>query len=293
MPAMPSVGQGTVRLALAGFWVWLLLRWSNDWAGGLLVPQQEPFVSPEAVVNVGTGTVFAGVFEAFGFAIQHLPGLGGAMWLTLLLTVISIALGFLLAVPLSVARVYGRLTAYVSYGYTELLRGTPLLAQLFVLYYGLNLSASVPPLLDGVFPNRAVWVAIVGFTFNSAAYQAEYIRAAIESVDTGQLVAGRAVGLQKLAAIRLIVLPQALRYAIPGWSNELVYLVKYSSLAAFITVPELFDTANEIASNNFRFTAMFTLTALLYLGLVVSASELMGWVEKETAIPGVGGAEGR
>jgi len=88
----------------------------------------------------------------------------------------SLVLGFFIAVPLAVTRVYGRFSAWLSLAYTELLRGTPLLAQLFVLYYGLNLASYVPGSVSGVFARDVVWVAILGFTLNGAAYQAEYIR---------------------------------------------------------------------------------------------------------------------
>ena len=282
-------------LAGVAFWGWLVLRWINDRLGGLVVPAGQPFFSPEAVRALGNGVpVVAGVFDALAFAVRYLPAMADAVQLTLVLTAVSIFFGFFLAVPLAVARVYGNATSAISLLYTELLRGTPLLAQLFFLYYALNLSQSVPAPLSGVFTSNAVWVAILGFILNGAAYQAEYIRAAIQSVPTSQLTAGRAVGLSKLEGIRFVVLPQALRYAIPSWSNELVYLIKYSSLAAFIQVPELFKVAQGIASQNFRYTAIFTLVGLLYLGLVLSASALMGWVETRTAIPGVGGpGEGR
>lgn len=277
------------------FWGWLCLRWLNDWAGGLLVAPGEPFVPAATIEGVADGVpVVAGVFDSLGFAALYLPAMANAVKLTLVLTVVSIAVGFLIAVPLAVARVYGRLTAHLSLLYTELLRGTPLLAQLFFLYYALNLVRYVPEPLSGLFGPDAVWVAIVGFVLNGAAYQAEYLRAAIQSVPEKQLTAGRAVGLSKLEGIRFIVLPQGLRYAIPSWSNELIYLIKYSSLAAFIQVPELFKVVNGIASQNFRYTAMFSLAALFYLALVLTASRLMEWVERRTGIPGVGGAaEGR
>ncbi|MFC6726506.1 amino acid ABC transporter permease, partial [Halobium palmae] len=238
--------------------------------------------------------VLSGVFEAAAFAVEYLPALATGLWLTVVLTVVSTLLGLPIAVLLSVTRVYGTASKYLSLIYTELFRGTPLLAQLFVLYYGLDLSGAVPGPLQGVFANRAVWVAMLGFVLNSAAYQAEYIRSALISVDEGQLTAGRAIGLSKVRSIRYVVLPQGLRYAIPGWTNELVYLIKYSSLAAFITVPELFNRAQSIASENFRYTAVFVLTALLYLGLVLSATRLMSAVEDRVAIPGLGSdAEGR
>jgi len=122
--------------------------------------------------------------------------------------------------------VYGRFSAWLSLAYTELLRGTPLLAQLFVLYYGLNLASYVPGSVSGVFARDVVWVAILGFTLNGAAYQAEYIRGALESVEEGQITAGRAIGLSKVETIYYVVLPQGLRYAIPSWTNEFVYLIK-------------------------------------------------------------------
>jgi polar amino acid transport system permease protein len=289
-----SVGGLALLAAAVVFWGWILLRWVNDWTGGLFVPRGTPFVSPEVVRGLGTGLpALAGTFDTLAFSVSYLPRLSTGLWLTVVLTVVSIALGFPLAVALSVSRVYGRLTGYVSLVYTELFRGTPLLAQLFVLYYGLNLSAYVPQLVDGVFANTAVWVALVGFTLNSAAYQAEYIRSALGSVEDGQLTAARAVGMPKLAAIWHVVLPQGLRYAIPGWTNELIYLIKYSSLAAFITVPELFNRANAIASGNFRYLGVFSVTAVLYLGLVISASKLMNRVEDGVAIPGVGHSDER
>jgi polar amino acid transport system permease protein len=289
-----SFGGTLAVVAGVVFWGWVLLRWTNDWTGGQLVPPGTPFVAPAVVEStlLGVPLLSAGA-EIVSLSVSYLPRLSTGLWLTVVLTVVSILLGLPFAIALSVSRVYGNVTSYVSLAYTELFRGTPLLAQLFVLYYGLNLSAFVPGFAEGVFANRAVWVAIVGFTLNSAAYQAEYIRSALQSVEGGQLTAGRAIGLPRLAAIRYIVLPQGLRYAIPGWTNELIYLIKYSSLAAFITVPELFNRANAIASGNFRYLGVFTVTALFYLALVITASRLMNRVEERVAIPGIGHSDGR
>ena len=142
-------------------------------------------------------------------------------------------------------------------------------------------------------PRAAAVVAIVAFTINSSAYQAEYIRAALQSVDAGQLTAARSVGLSRLQGIRHVVLPQGLRYAIPGWTNEFVYLLKYSSLAAFITVPELFRRARNIGSDTFQFTDIYLIVGLLYLALVITTAMLMNRLERRVTIPGVGMAVGR
>ncbi|MFB6069101.1 MAG: amino acid ABC transporter permease [Halobacterium sp.] len=305
---MTRLSQRVVRDAvLAAFWTWFAVRLVNDWLGGVLVPQGEPFFPPDPVSSaaaslsevaaesgplLGWLSTVAQLLDSVAFAMTFLPALASGAWLTVVLTALGIVLGLFIAVPVAAARVYGRVTGWLALGFVELIRGTPLLAQLFVLYYALPLSrwfAALGFVGTGVVPAQAFWVAVVGFTINSAAYQAEYIRGAIESVDPGQLRAARAVGLSQLEGIRFVVLPQALRYAIPSWTNELVYLVKYSSLASFITVTELYRSARGVAFENFRFLDMFLLAAVVYVLLVVSATTTMEWVRRKVAIPGVGG----
>jgi polar amino acid transport system permease protein len=311
VPTGRSVGLAVGAL----FWTWLLVRWVTLWLG-----YEQPFLpsEPFATLAAGlhddarvidaTGGALAGAADVvaglwfwlsdlagfLAFSVQYLPALARGAWLTVVLTVAGILLGLVIAVPLSVARVYGgRLTRGLALAYVELVRGTPLLAQLFVLYFGLNLSQYFRGVAGGLLPGTAAWVAIVGFTINSAAYQAEYIRSALESVDAGQLAAARAIGLSRLDGIRYVVLPQGLRYAIPGWTNELVYLVKYSSLATFITATELFFQADRVAGDTFRYIDVYGLVALFYLALVLSATGIMGWVERRTAVPGLGVDSGR
>jgi len=298
----------------AGFWGWLVLRWVNDWflPPGVGTGRGQPFIavapiraaaaSMQATAAAGgpyavVAGWLAGLLSALAFVVPALPALAEGVWLTLVLTVASITLAFPIAVLLSTARVYGGAgVRWLALAYTELIRGTPLLAQLFVLFFGLGLTTyirAVPGVGTGFIPDQAIWVAVIGFTINSSAYQSEYLRSALQSVRPGQLTAARAIGLSQLGGLRYVVLPQSFRYAIPGWSNELVYLIKYSSLAAFITVPELFFRAQAIASTTFRYTAMFTLVALFYLAIVLSASHVMHWVERTTAIPGIGGSRVR
>ena len=285
----PSLGRILLVAAGVVFWGWLVVSWLNRWLGGVVVPVGAPLVSPGAVE--ATVAALPGLAAYAGdarFVVELTPELARGTWLTVVITAVSLVLGFFIAVPLAVARVYGRFSSWISLVYTELLRGTPLLAQLFVLHFGLNLGSYVPGALSGVFPRNVVWVAILGFTLNGAAYQAEYIRGALESVEEGQITAGRAIGLSKLETIYHVVLPQGLRYAIPSWTNEFVYLIKYSSLAAFITVPELYYRAGEVASATFRYTIIFLVTGATYLALVLTASKLMERVEDGVAIPGLG-----
>ena len=289
--AYAEASAGRVLLVAAGalFWGWLVVSWVNRWLGGPLVPVGDPLVAPSAVESAFAAVPgLAGLAADAAFVVELTPVLAQGTWLTVVITAVSLVCGFFIAVPLAVARVYGRFSAWLSLGYTELLRGTPLLAQLFVLYYGLNLASYVPAALSGVFARNVVWVAILGFTLNGAAYQAEYIRGAVESVDEGQITAGRAIGLSKLESIYYVVLPQALRYAIPSWTNEFVYLIKYSSLAGFITVPELYYRADQVATDTFRYTAIFLVLGVMYLCLVLTASKFMERVDDRVAIPGLG-----
>jgi polar amino acid transport system permease protein len=306
-------GRARLLAVLVPFWVWLLVRWVYDWvvvpgtnvsARESFFPSQQFLTAGEALRNAaspapldGALDWLAGGFDFLAFGVEALPQLAAGAWLTVVLTVVSILAGLVLAVPLSVARVYGnRATRWVSLSFTELIRGTPLLAQLFVLYFGLSLTQyvrEVPGVGTGWIPGTAVWVAFIGFTINSAAYQSEYIRSALLSVDAGQLTAARSIGLSKLGGIRHVVLPQGLRFAIPGWSNELVYLIKYSSLASFITVGELFFYARDIGGDTYRYVEIYSVAALFYLAMVLSASLVMGVVEERTSIPGLGSGRTR
>ncbi|WP_276258352.1 amino acid ABC transporter permease [Haloglomus litoreum] len=304
-----ELGRRPLFYAVLGpFWAWLVVRWVYDWVvvPGTNVTSRETFFPTQPFVTAGetlrqvaapapvAGVLdwLAGGLDFIAFGIEALPQLAAGAWVTIVLTVVPILAGLVLAVPLSVARVYGnRAVRYPSLAVTELIRGTPLLAQLFVLYFGLSLTKyvrEVPGVGVGVLPDTAVVVALLGFTINSAAYQSEYIRSALLSVDSGQLTAGRAIGLSKVQAIRHVVLPQGLRFAIPGWSNELIYLIKYSSLASFITVRELFFRAEAIGNETYLFVQIYTVAALFYIALVVSASAVMSYVEDRVAIPGLG-----
>ncbi|MDG5817890.1 amino acid ABC transporter permease [Natronococcus sp. A-GB7] len=307
---------GRVAMVVVGiaFWGWLVTRWLYDWTLGrweIGPGAGENFLSPaplEGVADALEGSVvalgpvripvdpLATLADGIALAIDIAPALATGAWYTIVLTTVAIVLGFFIAVPMAVLRVYGGPFRWLALAYTELIRGTPLLAQLFVLYYTPYLALwlnDAPVVGEGFVPDYAFWIAIIGFTINGSAYQAEYIRGALESVDEGQLTAARAIGLSKLEGIRHVVLPQTLRYAIPAWTNELVYLIKYSSLAGFITVPELYYRASRIASSTFEYTPIFTLLALVYLGIVLSATNLMTRVERRVAVPGIGQAEGR
>lgn len=216
-----------------------------------------------------------------------LPQLGRGFLLTVQLTAWCMALGAVGGVLLGLLRVYGggRFSPlyWLASGYVHLFRGTPLLVQLAIIYVGL-------PTVGIRF--SAFGAGLVAMTLNTAAYQAEYFRGAIQSVKAGQMLAARSLGLSRPQAIRHVVLPQALRLVIPPWSNELIYMLKYSSIVSLTALrPEtmdLFGAGRAIAADTFRYFEVYLVVALFYLAAVLVLTLVLRWVEGRVRIPGLG-----
>jgi len=223
-----------------------------------------------------------GVIDFLG---DLLPKLLQAAVVTLELTAGSIALGFVVGILLSFGRVYGpRPVRWFASGYIAFFRGTPLLTQLLLVYFGL------PPYLAMIGIRISPMVAaIIGLGLNSAAYQAEYFRGAVQSIPSGQMMAARSIGLSRLKAIRYVILPQALRLVVPSWSNELIYSIKYSSLAYFLTgIQELMFVGRKEALRTANTFQVYIVVALIYLAIVLIVSRLLSMLEEHSRIPGLG-----
>jgi polar amino acid transport system permease protein len=217
------------------------------------------------------------------FFIHSLPDLMSGLGYTLLLTFVAITAGFFLGLALALGRVYGKTIGNaVCVAYIEIFRGTPLLVQLFIIYFGL-------PLVGVTF--SSIQAALLGLSLNSAAYQAEYLRGSIQSIESGQMIAARSLGLNKLQSIRHVILPQALRVSIPAWSNEFIYLLQYSSIAYIIQVSELTFEGKFIAAHTYRYLEVFTIIAIIYLVLTVISTEIIDRIAKRLSIPGIGAAK--
>jgi polar amino acid transport system permease protein len=213
------------------------------------------------------------------FLIAIVPRLLQGMSITVQLIVFSIPIGLVIGVAVALGRVYGGVVlSPLAWGYQLLFRGTPLLLQLFVIYYGLpHCGLVLSPFVS----------AITAFSLCSGAYHSEYLRGAILSIQGGQMEAARALGMGKIQAIRSIILPQMLRRALPGCSNEIVYLIKYSSLAYIVTLVDLTGQGRLIAYETFRFFEVFLIVGLIYLGMVTIADRFLHAVEKKVHIPGL------
>jgi polar amino acid transport system permease protein len=151
--------------------------------------------------------------------------------------------------------------------------------QLFIIYFGLpSIGIAFSPL----------YCALMGLSLNSGAYQAEYLRGSIQAIPSGQMSAARTLGMTKLQSIKNVILPQALRISIPAWSNELIYLFKYTSIASIIQVNELTKEGQLIASRNFRYIEIFLIIALIYLIFTFIITEIIDRLTTKMSIPGVG-----
>jgi cystine transport system permease protein len=185
------------------------------------------------------------------------PLVKAGVMFTVPLTLLSFALGLILAFFTALARLSGikPLVALASF-YVWIIRGTPLLVQLFIIFYGLP---SVGITLD------AFTAAVIGFTLSVGAYNSEIIRAAISSISKGQWEAAYSIGMSRSQALRRIILPQAARVSIPPLGNSFISLVKDTSLAAAITVTELFQTSQQIAATTYEPLWLYMEAAFLYL----------------------------
>lgn len=196
---------------------------------------------------------------------------------TIFVTIISCFSGTVLGTFLALGKIYGSsfVSALVRL-FIALIRGTPLLVQLFIIYYGLpSWGINMDP----------ITAAIISFIINSGAYQAEYLRGAIQSVSGSQLKAALSIGMTKWQGIRHVVLPQALRRVIPSWTNEFIYMIKYSSLAYVIGAKELMTEAKLIASRNYQFFDVYLTAALIYFVVILIFVYLFNSLEKKVTIP--------
>ena len=199
--------------------------------------------------------------------------LSAGLAMTIPLTLISFSLAMVIAVAVALVQ-YAHVPVLSSIArfYIWVVRGTPLLVQLYVIFYGLpNLGIMLEP-----FPS-----AVLVFSINEGAYCAETIRAALESVPKGQLEAGYCVGMSYMQIMRRILLPQAMRTAFPSLSNNLISMVKDTSLAANITVMEMFMVTQRIASRYYEHLALYIEVALIYLLFCTVLTKLQSWGEKK------------
>lgn len=203
---------------------------------------------------------------------------------TIPLAIISFFFGLIIALVTALIRLSRQRGAFmilkwIASFYVWLFRSTPLLVQLFIVFFGLPYLR-----IKGILPHgiklEPFTAGIITFSLNTGAYDSETIRAAISSVPTGQWEAGAAIGMTRLQILWRIILPQALRVALPPLSNSFISLVKDTSLAASITIMEMFAVSQQIAAENYQPLLMYTLVAMVYAVFTTVLSYFQGYLER-------------
>jgi len=208
---------------------------------------------------------------------DYFPELLKGLATTFELAAIGLAMGFVLGWILVLLRKYGgKVLSPIATAYVEFIRGTPMLVQLFIIYFGL-----VEYGIDNF------TAAFLTLGINSGAYQSEYFRQGIESIGQGQIIAARAIGMNRLQIIRHIILPQAIRIALPAWSNEAAYLPKYGVVAFAIAVQDILSKAKWIVPTwSLSPLEVYGMVALLFVICISAISKILDIVYKRVKIPG-------
>ncbi len=220
------------------------------------------------------------MLEVQSFWTDIFPALNKGLVMTVGLIIPSGLIGFLFGVVIGVIRVYApKPLSRPADSLVAVIRGVPLLLQLYFVYYVLpKVGLSLPD----------YWAACITFILCTASYQSEYIRGALLSIRQGQIRAAQALGLSAFQTITSVVVPQALRRALPGCGNEIIYLIKYTSLAHVVSCMELTGEARSLADTSFNYFEVYLTAGLYYLLLTTVAARLLAFLEKKLALPGFG-----
>lgn len=195
---------------------------------------------------------------------------------TILISLFTVLLGVIFGTLLSLMKISNnKFLKLISTAYIELIRGTPILVQLYIIYYGLpKLGIELPDFVAGV----------VTLSINSSAYVAEIIRAGIQSIDKGQMEAARCIGMSQWMAMRYIIIPQAFKNILPALGNEFVVLIKESSIVSIIGIHELMYNADTVRGNTFQPFEPLITAAIIYFVLTFTLSKVIGVAERRMAV---------
>ena len=205
--------------------------------------------------------------------VDYIPALLQGLYYTLLISVVGLIIGFILGAIFGLGRISRSKILYgISAVYVEVLRGTPVLVQAIWIYF-------VLPLIIGFnIPSLAAGIIVIGL--NSGAYIAEIVRGAVQSVEKGQMEAGRSLGLSRHLTMRYVIWPQAFKRMIPPLGNQFIISIKDTSLLSVILVPELIFQGRLVASNHFNAVEIYTTVAIFYLVITLTLSKILNLMEK-------------
>jgi polar amino acid transport system permease protein len=222
----------------------------------------------------------------FSWFFHYLPMIIHGLWLTLLLLIISLVFGFALAVPIGLVQVTGpRWLKWLAAGFCTVIRGTPLLIQLWLLYYGLGSFFPQIPWIRQSFLwpvlREGFFYAALAFTLSFAGYEGAIMKGAFLSVPKGELEAARAFGMSPWTVLRRIWLPRAFRIVLPTLGGETILQLKATPLAATVTVIELYGASYQVRQDTYRVYEPLLMVAVIYLALTYVITRLFAYIERQ------------
>ena len=222
--------------------------------------------------------------------VKWLPKLLEGAYLTLELVAIAVVVGLLIAIPLGMARASRHwYVRALPFSYIFFFRGTPLLLQLFLVYYGLAQFDVVKQGPLWPYLRDPYWCALLAMTMHTAAYIAEIIRGAIQAVPPGEVEAARSLGMSRAQTMWHIILPRAARIGLPAYSNEVILMLKASSLASTITLLELTGMARTIIARTYLPVEIFFAAGLFYLAMTFILVQVFRWLERKLRVDALQG----
>ena len=216
----------------------------------------------------------------FELMIESFPKLLSGLNLTIQLVTISLFIGFCLAIGLALLRLSNNtFLSFFAKTYVFYFRGTPLLVQIFLIYYGIAQFEIIRETFVWSFFKEAYWCGILALTLNTCAYSSEIIRGGIQSVPFGQIESAKSVGMSRFLLYRRIILPIAFRQALPAYGNEIILMVKATSLVSTITLMEVTGIARLIIAKTFSPVEVFIVAGLIYLTINFIVTRLVNYSE--------------
>lgn len=221
----------------------------------------------------------------FSKMIKWIPTFIDGTIVTIVLSLLTVILGCVLGlIAILMKRSRFKILRFISMAYTQIVRGTPILLQLFIWLYGLpmiGLSIPAMPVLGSVYGSREFLTAVIALGINSGAYICELLRGGLDSIDKGQMEAGRSLGLSNLETMRYIVVPQAVRVVLPGLCNEFIQMIKESSIVSTVGVFDIMYTSNIVKAATYSVFESLIIIAIIYFLLTTILTTIMGVIERK------------
>ena len=216
------------------------------------------------------------------FMFEHLPKLLTATKLTIQLTLLSLFFGIFVGIFFAILRTSkNKIFYYISYYYSYILRGTPLLVQIFIIYFGLGQVEWIRESFLWILLKEPYSCAILAFTLNTGAYSSEIFRSAFETINKGIVEAAEGLGINKINTFLKIKLPIAIRQSLPAYGNEMILMLKGTSLASTVTLLDLTGVAKHIISTTFRPVEVFIVAGSIYLLMTFIIHSFIKFLEKK------------